>query len=438
MKSFIQYLLIGISLLMYAYAPVEFSYSFVVKCFLIYLLSSILLLSNNCRDSILKFEFLFILAFFFTNYAYALIFYPTNPYFSLFHLDFNETYICKGVGLSTVGITSFCAGIFNRKSIRESYVGNAVKLRNFNFLILILLIIFIPYLYSLYQMGAYTTQFESSFINAVLVYLIYYYIFYCFNNFSVGGKNTRLISYCTSPISILIIIYLTLFLLIGSRTIPLRIVLLCMILYHSYVKRISNISIISLLLLGAFVLTVIGIVREGNDFGGLTSFWHLGTDLTINNRSLFVLMEYVDRYGYTFGTSMLMQILSVIPFMQSIFLYITGMSIDDISSGGIVTHSYFGSNSFDRIGLGTNIIGDVYLAFGLIGVLIGMYLLGYIIKVLFNKSKNGNVISMLLYALFFMDVIYLPRSSILGFLRAIAWTYFIYIVYNKWLKRYFK
>lgn len=431
----IQFILIITSFILYRYAPRDYSYTFAILCLIIYLCSAVLVICKNCKRSLLKFEFFFLIAFFFTNYVYAIVFYPDNPYFSLFSLEFNQDYVCKALALSTLGITCFCAGIIEVKQMKQEQMKTEF-LRNLKPLIVILMLIFIPYLYSLYQTHEYTTEFESSLVNVVLQFFIYYYLFSYFNNEYLLNKNFSIIKFLKEPIIFLILIYTLLFLSIGSRTIPLRIVLLCLLIFQFFVKRIPNIILLLLMAGGAFIMTVVGVVREGYEFMGLTSIWEIGNDLTINNRSLYVLMEYADAHGYTFGTSMLMQVLSLIPFLQSIFLIVSGMSPDDITSAGIVTRLYFEDSPLDRIGLGTNIIGDIYVAFGMVGVIVMMFLLGKLMKSLYYQSLQGNAIAVLIYALIFMDVIYLPRSSVLGSLRPVFWTYMAYLLSNKYLRKY--
>lgn len=419
------------SLILYITAPVDYSYAFVCECFGCFLVSSIYLLWRNCKDTFIKFEFFFTIAFFFANYAYPLIYYPINPYFSLFTLPFNEDYICKAVALSTIGITFFNCGIID-SSFKEKRIDSSLKLNVHKFPIYILFVLFLPQLYKLAAAHAYSTEFERSLINVLLIYMIYYYLFVKFNNINNRKISTFKSSILTDPIIWLVVIYVLLFLLIGSRTIPLRIVLLFMILYDRFISVISKKYTIAILLGGALCLTFVGVVREGMefDFSDLNSIWDIGTDLTINNRSLYVLMEYAEQHGYTYGRSMLMGVLCIIPFMQSIFLRITGMDALEITSAGIVTTEYFHRNDPELFGLGTNIIGDLYVSFGVIGVIILMFILGRILKYLNKKAYKGNVLSVLLYACIFLDVIYMPRSTYLTCTRTLVWVWFIYKIEN--------
>ena len=288
--------------------------------------------------------------------------------------------------------------------------------------------IFLPSLYSIYQSSTYSTEFESSYVNIILRYIIFYSIFaFCYQ---YKDKRRSLITKAfTSPVILLTIVYAGLFLLIGSRGIPMRIALFSLFTLNLYIYRFSKLQISTIIVIGAIVLTFVGIAREGTSVAGgsISSIWDLGSDLTINNRSLYVLMEYAENSGYTYGASMLINILSVIPFAQSIFLNVTHCSLTSISSGYLVTDLYFKENlSDDIIGLGTNLVGDIYLSFGAIGVVVLFYILGSCLRKLYLRMSQGSIQSALVYALIFMNVIIYPRSGYLTPIRDVVWTLFIY------------
>lgn len=421
-----------ISIFLYINAPMSYSYEYSFICLILFVVSSVIVLKRNCEKSFIKFEFFFIIAFFFTNYVYSLVYYPINPYFSLFAIPFNEDYITKALALSTVGICFFNLAIYNN-NVNPSieHIHKVGRLKKPRLLLIVLLCAFIPTLFLLAMQGVYSTEFESSLVNAILQYIIYYYLFASFNNISDNPCRVNLIKEIGKLPLILLIIYTLLFLMIGSRTIPMRIAFLVLVLYNFYYKKISKKTVAVLLVLGIFLMAFIGVQRQGYDIGTGSS-WDFAAELIINNRSLYVLMEYYDLYGATLGRTLLMNILSVIPFAQSIFLGLTGWSEKDISSGNLVTHLHYKNVvDYERItGLGTNVIGDIYVAYGLIGVIVMMFLFGYILKRI-NTSLRYNLISILIYSVLFMDVIYMTRASILVSLRNLAWTICVMYICNK-------
>ena len=428
-----------ISLLLFLFAPQEYSYSYSLYCFIVFLLSTITMLLRNCKDSFLRYEFIFIIAFFFTNYVYSLVYYPVNPYFSLFNLPYNEAYITKGLALSTVGGCLFNLGVYNRKKI---FMPQLMPLKTKclakpTIIMNVMLVLFIPSLFSMVLLGIYTTEYEHSLLNTVLMYVIYYYIFASFYNIDPECKNKKkaIISEFGILPLVLISTYVLLFLLIGSRTVPMRIVFLVVVLYNIYIRKLSKKFTVVMIVIGMLVLAYIGMTREGES-EEMTSLWDISSEMVINNRSLYVLMEYYDINGPTFGRTMLMSILAIIPFMQSIFLGVTGWHESDISSGNLVTHLFYKDIvEYDRIvGLGTNVIGDIYVAFGLIGVVIIMYLFGKIIRSMHEKALINNRYyykEIVIYSLLFMNVVYMTHSTILGDLRCITWVLAIMYLFNR-------
>lgn len=425
-----------ISLALLLFAPSGHSIAYVTYCMIVFVTSSLIMLSTNCKFSLLKFEFFFLIAFFFTNYVYPLVFYPINPYFSLFRISFNEDYITKGTALATVAATWFNVGIFEKKSILVPLHGEfdiKRRLRIPRFVTIILFLLFLPSLYEIYKLGAYSTEFESSYINVILKYVILYVLFASIYNSRYNNVSLFLRQSLSSPVILLTIAYTVLFLLIGSRTIPLNIVLFILFIISVLIYHISKKQISILIICGALLLTVIGIARGGSGIEGgeISSIWDVGTDLTINNRSLYVLMDEVDKNGVTYGSTMMMNVLSAVPFAQYLYLNITGLPLSSISSASLVTDLHFGSGyNSERFGLGTNLVGDVYIAFGLIGVIVLFWLLGFVLRKLYFNISKGSALSLLVYALFFMSSIYYTRSGYLTPVRDVVWVLGVYWISN--------
>lgn len=412
-------------------APVEYSYSFSLACLAVFLTSSIALLKNNCRYTLIKFEFFFLFAFFFTNFVYAVFYYSINPYFSLFAEGFNEDYINKGSALSALAASCFCLGVYDKKPACE-LKKQTVRERLFAPIsfVNVLLLLFIPYLYALYGTHRYVTDFTKSNLNAILLYMVYYVIFAI-----MATKRISFNSFVTRPAEAAFFfmtgIMVLLLLMIGSRSNPLHIVLLMLFLYNFYQHKIGNKMAFLFMLVGVLVMGFVGVARGGSEFSTseMGSLLDVGNDLTINNRSLYVLMEYADGYGYTFGRTMLLQIAAVIPWGQSMLLSIPGVSVQMVDSSSFVTWLHYGNQIFE-IGFGTNLIGDIYLAFGLFGVIVLMFMYGRILKILYNSAIAGSGLATLVYGLMFMETIFLTRAGLLTSLRPISWTLLYYYIFN--------
>lgn len=425
------------SLVLYFVAPVQYSYPFCIACLVLFLSSSIALLRNNCKHTLIKFEFFFVFAFFFSNFVYSVFYYPINPYFSLFSESFNEDYINKGAALSALAASCFCLGVFEKnkklelqKVVQNGYLAKPVVLAN------VMLLFFIPYLYSLYGLHSYVTDFTKSNLNTLLLYLIYYILFALMATRNYKGLSGVLLYQSDTLFYAMTGVMVLLLLMIGSRSNPAHIILLALFFFNFYQKKVSNKVAIAFMLVGILLMGIVGVVRGGTEFStsSMNSVLDIGNDLTINNRSLYVLMDYADHNGYTYGRTMLLQIAAVIPWGQSMLLNITGMKIQMFDSSNFVTWLFYGDQKFE-IGFGTNLIGDIYLSFGVIGVVVLMFLYGRILRNLYRSSIKGSGVATLVYGLMFMEVIFLTRAGLLTSLRPIAWTLLYYYLFNSLFKK---
>lgn len=418
-----------LSVLSYIYAPINYSNPFCNFCLFQFLISAFILNLYTSKKTLFTFEFFFTISFFFTNYVYGCFLYEILPNFSLFSLPFNHNYICKGTALTTMGYTAFSLGVFYK--IQTFLISNKIKNLSFSvtnkiYLASIFLILIIPSLFKASQRDTYDTNLGSlvNLIEAFLIYIIYYIIFL---QFSKHKKLKELATNTPKLFVIILCIYILLLLSIGTRTIPMRICLLILFLFSVNIKKITPTFSLVIMFLGATASFFIGVIRNGYNLSTMKSYFEIGNELIINNRSLFVLMDYADSHSYTLGKNFIMNILSIFPFLQSIFLKVTGYSLSEISSANLVTDLHFNTFSNDlTFGLGTNMIGDIYLAFGSIGVVICMFFLGYLINNLHYGISQNRIVALLVYSILFMDSIYYCRTSYLSPLRNIAWIYCIY------------
>ena len=160
---------------------------------------------------------------------------------------------------------------------------------------------------------------------------------------------------------------------------PLCIVSL--IFYAFCLKRKYSLKRILLYVVFAFIVfSIVGRLRLGpdQDLSGISAN-ELGVlnyfeDFIVCSRNQYVIYDFVQRKGVTFGISALGYVLAVVPFSQSIVCSLFGLSDADLRSE-VLTTKWASSDA----GLGTHIVGDVYLAFGLFGVIFLFYLLTYLI-----------------------------------------------------------
>jgi len=143
-----------------------------------------------------------------------------------------------------------------------------------------------------------------------------------------------------------------------------------------------------------------------------------------------------DFYSYQFGYFQLKQILAIIPKVSSLSTEAIGK--DEIYDSSAMFISYLIQGNNIKYGDGTNSISDLYLDFGVIGVVIGFFLFGIFIKTGENALMYGTR-SMLLFLsilVYFANSITIARSSILFQIQVIFQTYLIIVLNYHLQKKY--
>lgn len=118
-------------------------------------------------------------------------------------------------------------------------------------------------------------------------------------------------------------------------------------------------------------------------------------------------------------------LLSGIPFVPGIIQGTFGVTSDQFSSSGYADYQFFGG--YDRTyGIGTTILGDFYLSFGVFGVILGLFLTGLFLRFLdvtifIRDRKNITYTLLLLVLLFASKTIYMPRATLYVEIPRFVW-----------------
>lgn len=438
-------IMMSIAIIMYFTLPLGYSKTVCTNCFIFYLIAVFLIAINNIKQTFITFDTVFALSYLYTNFIYPVFLYETNYNFSLFRFGFNDRYITHCTLLALIGYLAYALfriGFFVKCTPKRERFNILIsnKLKHISicsmFFLCLLYIKNIRTDYTQVDIGS-IGGYLQDICNTLILYLLF--ASSC-NSKSIKDIFNKLgISFC---VMLLITIFVQL--LIGSRTFTLRIGLIVLFLYNTFIHRLNIIKFCALLFVGAFFMFSLGASRNGSDGTSISKYFfvNIGEELIINNRSLYVLTEYADTNGFSFGKSFLMNICSIIPYGNTILNNAFNLSEEDTHSGyknTMITFKYDRTISSEEqfIGLGTNLIGDIYLSFGLFGVISLMSLLGYLIA----KSDNlkyQSFVWLMFYGMFFMNAIYYPRSEYFNLMRIFGWTYFLYYYLNKRNKKWKK
>ncbi len=236
-------------------------------------------------------------------------------------------------------------------------------------------------------------------------------------------------------------IYIFIFMSIGDRGAVMQVAFTFLVLFGALVRPISLKEFSLIIVFGALVLTLIGIGRMADTDENIliagaseiefSSNYDVTLELANSSRTLYrALSEVPERHEYFFGKLWLGNFFSNIPLAQQAYLQLAGEKAYDISSAGYITYLRFGSKP--PSGEGTSLIADIYLNFGLLGVIFFMFILGLFLKKLQNElNVQENFYWLISAGIFASIVFYMGRGGLFSGLRPVLWGLFLALLFVK-------
>lgn len=393
-----------------------------------------------------NFDFLFLTSFLFANFIYPVFYYTTNPYFSLFKYSFNENLITEASAVALIGGISFMIGgtgkYVSPNYEHKRFVDLPQKLLEKNkFNVVVAFTLFIAFLLTVgsdFLRGNYEGSENWKGISI--------YLFIIFSTFLVLPislnfykkylvKGSILKSKSDQALFLLILVYLVLFLYIGDRGGPLQLMLVIGFLYSFYIKPISFKQILVVAIFGAVIMNFIASARvssfsemtffeRGLENFKIESYFDVFSDIIITNRNLYDLVDYTCSNGFLYGYSYVTSLLAIVPFFQGFIVNEFDLDPTLINSAYLTKEISLGSES--SFGVGTNLIGDIYVNFGLLGVVVLMFVLGDFAKEQHKKMQEGRFTNLLVYLTLISFSVYLPRTDYFFILRPLVWLLLFY------------
>lgn len=439
------------SIVIYLFAPGVYSYDYCLLTFIVFLISAVWVIRKRSGGNYFNFHVLFMVSYFFVNFVYPVFLFPVDKYyFPVFNYDFNENLISRSTALAMLGSSAYTFGAATLKlksdyqmEIRFQptqyirYIG-ILKLCTYAFFGLYLAFVGQDFFSGIFNAGTSSSNyfligFQS--LVALTITVVCYTGYYRHNDKLNFRKFMGLFD---KPFLIFVFIFILMFFFVGDRGPALQVFMILVTLYAVYVKRISLKVFLIGVSVGMFLMLFISSARVTrtsgfHDSNSLSSFinrgssnmkinsvFDLGMDLTMNNRNLYVAVDYADKNGINYGKTMITQIVGIVPGLQPLVLSTLGMTEDDMSSGRIINKLTIGDDA--TWGVGTNLIGDIYLSFGVIGVVVFMMFFGYIHTRFQQKMLYSlNVNYVIAYVISMSYAIYYPRASYFSAFRNILW-----------------
>jgi len=443
MVLFVNLFFLIVSSVLYISAPDIYSYNYCVLINVLFIIQNCIYFTFRRTKSLVGFQFIFMISFYFTNFVYPVFYFPTNKDFLLFHFSFNENIISKATSIAFLAYSFyiFSLSFFSRKIQMDN--PDFFKKIDFEKVMKLLLKITVIFLIMFIIYGGYDyfssiySKDGDVFVGGISLY--FYIVFFTTLHlmaifvFDISERAKRFY-YLVTIFSIIIF-----FLFLGSRNMALAVFLILILSYNNNVRKIPNFVFLSVLILGAIFLTILMFTRSislsdtdyvnsGIENLQFNSLWDIGSDLIVCNRSLYTLIDFANNNTHTFGVTMLGGFLSPIPFAQSLVCKIFAIPLDFIGSASFGTFLEFGKDS--TLGLGTNIVADVYLAFGLLGIVVFFMFLGWLVGRAESQYKT-NVYWNIIYYFLISNSVFFVRSGFFDNIRPLIWALVFMFLINK-------
>lgn len=251
-----------------------------------------------------------------------------------------------------------------------------------------------------------------------------------FTRFARTGRNSpiQFLVRLPTPYVLLVLLYVLMFLWLGDRGGPIEVLSIAGILYGTYIRPVPFRIIAPILLCTAVLVLIVGqgrnsgenIVNAGFERASIRSAYDLTVELANSEMTLLSAVKVVDSDGISLGKLMLSNLLSVVPFGQSMYLALTGEVESDISSSRFFTEYILGPAATS--GTGTSYVAEIYLSFGVIGVVLLPFLHGVFFAKLFNRVLTmRSLLTVVLFAAFSSIALYAARDAYFGFVKICFW-----------------
>jgi len=446
-SSFILTLLLFVFSAVYIFQPVssEVSMPLFYLIFIVMLISNIIYFRTKKKLNYLDFDTIFILIYCIICFS-TTFFYEIPLLYRALFLGFpvSNIYINRGNLLALIGLLCYMIGSLSISNYIKCSKKNYCKVINTLFLSIFLFFLIVLLIASgglTSYKNIYTGQGKETGITNYLILMIV-----CITIVMVATELYNKIispSYRIRKISVFSIFLLILLLLwAGNRTAASMLTLPFLGIYAMYFFNVRLKEFIIFIFLAIFSMWIVQNTRANVAFE-LSSPVLIISDLTIPSRQLYSALEYVDQRGYTYGLSMLAGIINLVPFLPSLVVNSIidyGGNPNEIGSAELLTdftYEKMNAPRENRIGLGTTVVADVYLSFGLFGVVFFMFLLGYFINKLLLKSLTFNYLALIALSAMLANSVFMLRAGYTHPIRYIIWSVVLALL-NKFFVSYIR
>jgi len=419
-----QYILLVASFLLYLFSPGSYSLPYCVLAMALFICTFLLLYKKDKMG----FNLFFSIAFWSVTFIFPIFIYSLNPNYGLFQYGYNPAVITKATCLAQLAYSIYSVGyLFKEKKTFQYKDNNGLYIseKMIRYCVIATIALFL-----LISLGGGFSYYSSQYIigESGTAATIYKYLLLLLETMALflaivmGVGSSK--KYRNVIVVIIIVIALS-YILAGARTFPIAIMLI--VFYVRLANRIKPWQLLLLIMAGILFLSLVGAVRDNGvsaegmmaEASSQREWYDFLLDMIVTNRNLYDMYDFVQTKSIMYGLVFMSNILAVIPFAQGAFCQIFGVPPYMMGSATFVTVNMLGEDS--TLGLGTHVVGDIYLGAGIIGVFIFFFLLGRLVFHSSMRMKQGDIRWMAVYLLLLSDSVFMCRGSMFEVLRPIIW-----------------
>lgn len=348
---------------------------------------------------------------------------------------------------STIGLVAFSTGF--QKTFKFPRTNCETEVNYYRYLPSVILFFLLLFL-GLYAVtgaqamlsGAYATSDVGSRAENGIFILVSYFVMFSL------AVSVFFISENKLPLAIKISLALAagwcmLLLIVGDRNTFFLITLVPLTGVASYIWKVSLKQMILLVFAALFLYNIVEIARQAEE-RGVSAIFDAATEggehksleegsfsiTTVTSRAAFDIVP--EKHEYFMGKFKVIGIAGIIPFSRGLFVPPSDLYS---TSSRVLGDEMLGP--WASWGVGSNIISDIYMDFGILGVIILMYVLGWAGSYVQTKVA-ANSRSIMWGTVYLMMVAFYaeyPRYSFDFPVRYIAWTFILFSGYKFILRR---
>ena len=425
--------------------PLSFSREFCIWEMVTFMIVAVLFLQHKVRrNGIICFDMFFIPTFLLINYAHAVFIYPDDQFLPPFRFRTNNDIIPYALSVAQVGIALYMlANVFAERELpQQRKIVADIPRMAVNRIALVALIASLGLFCFVFVLRL-ARGFEHLYPRLMAMFLSLISLSWFFQAQQLQPEEASVKGiFLKNKLNIVSTLLFSVSLLfVGSRGMVIFLIFMLLLLIDTYYVRVRLRVLLPAMALGMILMIFLAITRVSSFNLGNANLvdsvkygievvmespsilWLLLTDFVVNAKTLYDGIDYTTVNGYMMGTSYVQYLFVFLPMGGSFFTkLLTGLDMDEVVTGYLLTR--FSDATY---GLGTNMVGDIYMNFSFIGVFVLMALLGFLVaRVEIPASKYAFYAYMALFA----NCIFLVRADIFSWL-----TFFVFFLIFDWLMR---